>query len=118
MTTAKYNAFIKGIESGKFNSDKAKIYRMLQNESLTLDMIVLRGINKETASARISDLLDLGVIKSTGQTVSFFLVVTDLNEVKQLQQQRANDVYLNWLKKGKNLGFFTRYVNDIEVNLN
>jgi hypothetical protein len=105
MTTAKYNAFKKGLESGKFNTDKLRIYKLLEKEPLTLDMLVLRGIKKETASARISDLMDLGVVKAIGQNISFFQVVTDDKEIKELRRSRSRESYLKWLKKGESNGW-------------
>ena len=101
MTTAKYNAFKKGLESGKFDTDKLRIYKLLEKEPLTLDMLVLRGIKKETASARISDLMDLGVVKAIGQNISFFQVVTDEKLICKLQRQRSAESFLKWQKKGK-----------------
>jgi hypothetical protein len=101
MTTAKYNAFIKGLESGKFETDKLRIYKLLEKEPLTLDMLVLRGIKKETASARISDLMDLGAVKAIGQNISFFQVVTDEKLICNLQRQRSSESFLKWQKKGK-----------------
>jgi hypothetical protein len=111
MTTAKTNAFINGVESGKFQTDKAKIYRLLQEQPLTLDMLVLKGFKKETASARVSDLMDLGLVKANGENVSFFQVVTDKEEQQRLIDCRNHANYLNWVKKGKELGYFKKYMN-------
>jgi predicted HTH transcriptional regulator len=105
MTHAKYNAFIKGLESGKFETDKLRIYKLLEKEPMTLDMLVLRGIKKETASARISDLMDLGVVKAIGQKISFFQVVKDEKEIKELRRNRSRESYLKWLKKGESNGW-------------
>ena len=105
MTHAKYNAFKKGLESGKFETDKLRIYKLLEKEPLTLDMLVLRGIKKETASARISDLMDLGVVKAIGQNISFFQVVTDEKEIKELRRNRSRESFLKWLKKGESNGW-------------
>ena len=68
-------------------------------------MLVLRGIKKETASARISDLMDLGVVKASGQNISFFQVVTDEKEIKELRRSRSRESYLKWLKKGESNGW-------------
>ena len=80
MTLAKQTAFLKGIETGKFETDKAKIYKILLNEPKTLEMLVLKGWKHQTASARISDLMDLGLVRAYGQDNSFFKVETDPNE--------------------------------------
>jgi hypothetical protein len=111
MTNAKANAFLNGVNSGKFNTDKAKIYRILEKQPLTLDGLVLKGFKKETASARISDLMDLGLVKASGENVSFFQVVTDKQEQQLLVECRNHSNYLNWVKKGKELGYFKKYMN-------
>jgi hypothetical protein len=49
MTTAKQTAFLKGIESGKFETDKANIYKLLLNNPMTLEMFVLKGWKHQTA---------------------------------------------------------------------
>ena len=101
MTVAKYNAFKKGLESGKFETDKLRIYKLLEEQPMTLDMLVLRGIKKENASGRTSELMDLGVIKSNGEKISFFQVVTDEKEINELMRNRSRESYLKWQKKGK-----------------
>jgi hypothetical protein len=111
MTNAKANAFLNGVNSSKFNTDKAKIYRILEKQPLTLDGLVLKGFKKETASARISDLMDLGLVKAIGENVSFFQVVKDEEEIKLLIECRNHANYLNWVKRGKELGYFKKYMN-------
>ena len=110
MTTAKQTAFLKGIESGKFNTDKAKIYKILLNEPMTLERLVLKGWKHQTASARISDLMDLGLVKAYGVDNSFFKVVTDPNEQKTLMQSRYEEKYNQWARKGESMGFMRRYM--------
>ena len=110
MTTAKQTAFLKGIESGKFETDKANIYKLLLNNPMTLEMFVLKGWKHQTASARISDLMYLGLVKAYGQNNSFFKVVTDLNEQKTLMQSRNEEKYKQWARKGESMGFMRRYM--------
>jgi hypothetical protein len=111
MTTAKRNAFINGIESGSFNNTKAKIYDLLKKRPLTLDELVLYGFKKETASARISDLMDLGLIKSSGNNVSFFEVITDPLEQDLQMKARSQEGYEKWIKRGRDFGYFEKYFN-------
>ena len=112
MTQAKQTAFLKGIETGKFETDKAKIYKILLNEPKTLQGLVLLGFAEKTSSARISDLMDLGLVRAYGQDNSFFKVETDPNEQKILMQTRKENNYQNWVKKGESMGFFERYNRD------
>lgn len=109
MTNAKQTAFLKGIQSGNFNTQKAKIYKILINEPKTLQGLVLLGFAEKTSSARISDLMDLGLVRAYGQDNSFFKVVTDPTEQRLLMQSRKENTYQNWVKKGENMGFFERY---------
>jgi hypothetical protein len=109
MTIAKQTAFLKGIESGKFETDKAKIYKLLIEKPMTLQMLILYGFPEKTASGRTAELQDLGLIKAKGSKVSFFYVVTDPLEQKILMQTRKENTYQNWVKKGESMGFFERY---------
>jgi hypothetical protein len=110
MTLAKQTAFLKGIQSRKFETDKAKIYKILMNEPKTLQGLVLLGFAEKTSSARISDLMDLGLVRAYGQDNSFFKVVTDPNEQRLLMQTRKENTYQNWVKKGESMGFMRRYM--------
>ena len=106
MTNAKRNAFIKGIESGKFNTDKAKIYKLLENKPMKLKEIVACGFLEKTASARLSDLMDLGVVKSDNNPIiSTFLIVTDPVEQTNLVQSRYEKQHAIWIAKGIEMGW-------------
>jgi hypothetical protein len=117
-TTASRNAFLKGIELGKFNNTRARIYKIIQKEPITLDKLCLYGFAKATSSARISELMDLGLIKATGTDLSYFQVVTDKEEQHLLSLARQENYYQNWLKRGKENGYFKKYLENIDVVLN
>lgn len=108
MTTAKRNAFISGIESGKFNTDKAKIFNLLREKPMKLEQLIAYGFPEKVASARISDLMDLGLVSANGDDKSIFFVVTDQKQQEMLMQFRQNKAFVNWRKKGEENGWFLK----------
>ncbi len=113
MTKAKITAYVQGIESGKFNNKKQEIYNILKNKHCTLHDLVLKGYPEKTASARISDLMDLGLVKAVGSELSFFSIVTDKKEQDKLRYARQEEKYQQWLKKGEeNCWFEKRILED------
>lgn len=105
MTTAKRDAFIKGINSGKFETDKSKIYNILKEKTCTLIMLKALGFPEKTSSARISDLMDLGLVEAKGTDRSFFVVVENKEKQDLLIKQRSNLAFNNWLNKGRSNGW-------------
>jgi len=108
MSTAQKDAFIQGIESGKFNTDKARVYRLLTIESQTLEQLRVKlnkkGLNE--LSGRVTDLLDMGLIRETSRgRYTKYEVVTD--ELKQfmLANQRHYEKALRWKKQGEEKGY-------------
>jgi len=108
MSTAQKDAFIQGMESGKFDTDKAKVYRLLTIESQTLEQLRIKlnkkGLNE--ISGRVTDLLDMGLIMETSRgRYTKYEVVTD--ELKQfmLANQRQYEKALRWQKQGEDRGY-------------
>lgn len=68
MKTASYQNFLQLIQSGKITTDKQRVYQEIKNNP----NITLRELRKalkmkhQTVSARLSDLLDLGVVEICG----------------------------------------------------
>lgn len=68
MKTASYQNFLQQIQSGKITTDKQRVYQSIKNNP----NITLRELRKnlkmkhQTVSARLSDLLDLGVVEICG----------------------------------------------------
>ena len=110
MTLAKTNAFLDGIDRGKFNNQKSKIFNLLKKKPLTLEMLILHGYPEKTASARISDLMDLGLVQAKGEKISFFYVVLDSQRQIELINQRKEINYNKWVQKGTESGFMRRYM--------
>ena len=108
MSTAQKEAFIQGIESGKFKTDKARVYKLLTIESQTLEQLRVKlnkkGLNE--LSGRVTDLLDMGLIKETSRgRYTKYEVVTD--ELKQsiLAFERKGEKALKWIKQGQDKGY-------------
>ena len=108
MSTAQKEAFIQGMESGKFNTDKAKVYRLLTIESQTLEQLRIKlnkkGLNE--LSGRVTDLLDMGLIRETSRgRYTKYKVVTDELKQSMLANQRQYEKALRWKKQGEERGY-------------
>ena len=112
MTKCSVEAFLKGINNGKFNSQKHKIWKYLKrNPEYTIEDISFDspGMKRSTITARISDLLDDGFIKVVGKfeskvsTTSKLMIVTDENESSKLRNQRLEE------KKNRAIKVLLRY---------
>ncbi len=68
----------------------------------------LPSMSHQTITSRISNLMDEGVIKITGDVeindtpYSTYLFVADIEEQFWLKRQRAEEKYLGWVKQGLN----------------
>ena len=108
MSTAQNNAFIQGIESGKWNTDKARVYRLLTIEAQTLEQLRIKlnkkGLNE--LSGRVTDLLDMGLIRETSRgRYTKYEVVTDELKQSMLANQRQYEKALRWQKQGEDRGY-------------
>lgn len=95
MTKSSLEAYVKGIENGTIQNAKADVYRYIKKHANTLiiDLYNNMGISEHTISARVSDLLDAGLIKVIGESKGYSIlsVVSDENEMRVLSTQRANE---------------------------
>tara|TARA_R110000796_G_scaffold72989_1_gene164557 strand:+ start:670 stop:1062 length:393 start_codon:yes stop_codon:yes gene_type:complete len=116
MSQKSYEAFKEQIESGQKENDATRIYlkiiemnvfhQLCNKESLS------KALNKphQTITARLSDLMDLGVVeivikngfKTT--TLSSFKTVTDPISIKANWAGRQKEKFDKWLRKGKEFG--------------
>ena len=108
MSTAQKEAFIQGMESGKFNTDKARVYRLLTIEAQTLEQLRVKlnkkGLNE--LSGRVTDLLDMGLIRETSRgKYTKYEVVTDELKQSMLSTQRKYEKALKWQKQGQQNGY-------------
>jgi hypothetical protein len=109
MKTNKIDALIYQLTSGKANSDKAKILFEIQKKPITIENLVLMGYKIQTASARCSELEELGLIKkmyNPTNSFSWFRFVKDTEEREELRLQIANDKKTKYFAKGLELGYF------------
>lgn len=104
----KIEALMKQIRSGKRMSDMARILNyVIKNPFCTTAEVEIKlGMKHQTASARISDLLDLGAIEERGSKVTAASKCTCLihqpNRFKQLEnaKKRKKVKFENWKNKG------------------
>ena len=109
MKSNKIDALIYQITSGKAKSDSAKILLEIEKQPLTIEKLVLKGWKIQTASARCSELEDLGLIKkiyNPTNSFSWFQYVSDPQERKELQNRIANDKKQKYFAKGLEMGYF------------
>ncbi len=108
MSTAQKEAFIQGMESGKFNTDIARVYRLLTIEAQTLKQLTIKlnkkGLNE--LSGRVTDLLDMGLIRETSRgRYTKYEIVTDELKQSMLVNQRQYEKALRWQKQGEERGY-------------
>lgn len=97
MSIASIKTFLNGINSGRTQAQKMNIYKFIKrNPKCTIADIEFKsiGLKNSSITARISDLLDLGVIKVEGNfeskesCYSTFVIVTDEEEQINLFKER------------------------------
>ena len=108
MSTAQKEALIQGIESGKFNTDIARVYKLLTIESQTLEQLTIKlnkkGLNE--LSGRVTDLLDMGLIRETSRgRYTKYEIVTDELKKSILAFERKGEKALKWIKQGQDKGY-------------
>jgi hypothetical protein len=109
MKSNKIDALIYQITSGKAKSDSAKILLEIEKQPLTIEKLVLKGWKIQTASARCSELEDLGLIKkiyNPTNSFSWFRFVRDPQEREELRNRIANEKKQKYFAKGLELGYF------------
>ena len=109
MKSNKIDALIYQLTSGKAKSDSAKILLEISKKHLTIEKLVLKGWKIQTASARCSELEDLGMIKkiyNPTNSFSWFRFVRDPQEREELRNRIANEKKQKYFAKGLELGYF------------
>lgn len=98
MSKKSDEAYIQQIVSGKKQTDASRVYDLLSNYTLiavrynTHDVEEILDMIPQTASARVSELADLGIVKyldGKGR-YSKLQVVTDPIEIKRLRRERLD----------------------------
>jgi hypothetical protein len=110
MSKQSNKAFLKGIENGQFNTDKARIYHMISIEPQTLESLEIKlgKKGKNTFSGRITELLDSGLIKEIifdSKKYTKYAIVIDAQEQIGRSVVREFNKANNWLNQGKEKGY-------------
>ena len=108
MTQSSRNAFLQGMESGKFQSEKVQIYRFILGgaQTLTTLKIALRKSNKGDFSSRLNDLQAMGLIKAIDAKNGTIYAPVSETEWDYYAKKHAQKKAENWLKQGLNNGYF------------
>lgn len=102
--TPKINALLDQIKSGKMENDKARVLDFIQkNPHATIqDIEINLNLYHETASARVSDLQDLGVVE-VSKTERYSHLIYQDNPKKQKVNAflRKKEKFDRWKKRAK-----------------
>lgn len=108
MQSNKIDALIYQMTSGKAKSDSAKILLELSKQPLTIQDFVLMGWKIQTASARCSELEEMGLIKklyNPTNSFSWFQYVSDPQEREELRKLIINEKKSKYFAKGLEMGY-------------
>lgn len=116
MSQASIKSFLHQINSGKRDSHQMAIYKYIKRnpKSTIAEMDFHTSISYSTLTARVSDLLDMGIIKIVGDletkvgVYSKLQIVTDENEQNKLFKER---------KKSKRVKAIMHLLNNHENQL-
>lgn len=110
-------AFLKQVESGKRQTVLIRAYKFFEAHpgATRRDLEKALKIEPTTASARVSDLQDIGVLQEYGnrqspnQTPSSrYIVQKEPGKIQENRLKRKREKYIQWLKRG--LGEFKSFM--------
>ena len=109
MSKASIETFLLQVNTSKIKIDKVRIYRYIKRNPLCTkdDLIRELKIPHQTVTARLSMLLDMGVIEIKGSSkkitgaVSMFIIQTDPKLISINSASRRTEKYKKWLKAGE-----------------
>jgi predicted DNA-binding transcriptional regulator len=111
MTQAKLRAYADQIITGNAKNTGANIYNLIKASERGVSLKGIckgLGLKHQSASARISDLLDAGLIyvyiTDLDNNISYFRAVKSKSEQVQLQNIRHAEKVEQWKARGKKLG--------------
>ncbi len=108
MKSNKIDALLYQLESGKMECDKSKILFLIRHNLMTLDNIVHSGWKIQTASARLSDLEQMGLvvkIYNPDGKYSFYKFIENKEEQEKLRNEIARNKVLKYFARGCELDF-------------
>lgn len=119
MKTNKIDALLYQLTSGKAKSDRAQILLEISKRPLTIENLVSMGMKIQTASARCSELEEMGFIQkmyNPTNSFSWFKFVEDPQEREYLRNMIANNKKAKYFAKGLEMGYFELNENGLIVN--
>ena len=105
-TAASREAFRKQMFSGRIKTDTHKVAMHIYENHGTTTHDIRCFLTHQTATSRISELMDagfvkvIGSIKIDGLTYSRYAFVLNTEEQNLLKEKRQQDKYESWLKQG------------------
>lgn len=110
LSIAKRETYLENLKTGNIKSKTMRILYMIQQRPFTNtdEVRSLLSISHQTATAILSNLLDLGIIKIAGETkindntYSRYLFVSEYQEQYNLSKQRKKEKFALWIKQGLN----------------
>lgn len=112
MTNSKRQKFMENISNGVFENYREKIYKIIEEFGpISLKEIRDKGIAYTTASGRVSELMDYGVVKDEYNEVkeaTDFTVVVEPEEIERRKNAREHEYFMNWYKRGMENGWFAK----------
>ena len=104
LTNTRIKALLKQIETGKIDTDSAKILNYIKTNVMTSRPMIedSLGMSHQTASARVSDLLDMGIIEVVESDADYEILKYQPSEHSQIKnaRKRKYDKYVKWKKRG------------------
>ena len=108
MSQAKRETYLANLKNGNINSKTMRILHFIKQKPFvnTDEIRNILEISHQSATAIISVLLDVGVIKIVGEskindnTYSKYLFVSEYQEQYNLSEMRIKEKYSIWLQQG------------------
>lgn len=118
MSKAQKQSYLEQVVSGNTNTVAAKVLHFIMNnpESDFTDVMNALHLKSHSATARIAELHDAGLIKISkeiriaGHKHSMYVFVQEPSEQKKIKLERRIEKFNNWVKLGENK--FDFFMND------
>ena len=110
ISKAKLKAHLNNIRNGVYNNNRLKVYRAIDNGHCNIDKLSKHlGMGFHKISGRITELLDMGLIRcnKVSGKYSLYTTVTDKEDQIKLRKQRYEAKKQAYLAKGEREGYLT-----------
>lgn len=109
MSKTRLKALLRQVESGQAKSDMARILKYIIDNNVTNRQLISdgMGIKLQTVVARVSDLLDMGVIEvkqvSKNHGFTHEVLTHQPDPMRQVQNayERKKEKFAQWKKRGE-----------------